>query len=336
MSVFVLQLVQFIYSIGAILSPIASAPFLSQRIMQIPHTLNTTISPNGLTENISSTSINRTSGILHNNNSLNRPVNNILNESDFGRIKFGESWIHVIYLVSATISFVNVAGFILFTAINRNVHNVIVEKSSSRSYSNTSSGNNLSSCAKFFFVFGLAVLLMLFLTIERNFTSYLTSYVTIKHGWKKSSGSAATSVYWISGAASRLIAVPFLIHFTLTSVIILYMIIALMAVTILSLTIFIDADFLIWIAIIVLGFGLGPLFSGLFTWLSENVVRASGKITSAMYVTGVGACSLFPPLIGYLLHNYTYDWLVYVLLILTPSMLAVFLLVSLLHRTSVK
>lgn len=325
-----MQAIHGIFSVGAIISPFICEPFLARKLPL--HDLNTTLKyERTTTKSLYDNSVSMKNTLMNNSNSddqvvvaeLDRSVND---EFDL-QFTYGRTYIYIPYLIATFVCVVAVSLYIILSLLFGNVY----EKSTITPVSGNKNVKErkyfLSKRMKILFTVLVALSLATYVMGERCFIGFLMTFIITKVGWSKAQGSQANSTFWIAFAAGRLSGILIVKYLRLSLVILVFFSLITTGAVLLWSAVVYENTPLVWVSIAVVGYGMSVIFASMFSWLSENIRRLTGKMASILFIfLSVGAM-LIPILEGYLMDKVSQMWFVYSLLILSIIMTIVFIIV---------
>ena len=338
-----MQAVHFGFSIGAIVSPFIAGSFLAPKIAVFRQEMNGLVSlatfdnqtislePTHSTSVASDTE----AGLKLTGRSMN--VSNDLNHFLTDKLKpptfvYGDTRIFIPYSISSCVSVSAMLSFVLLYCFYGNLYTyALVSPVPKSPCKKVRENESLSTKLKVLFILLQSGIFLLYFIIEKTFIGYLMTFL-LGIGWSKPEGASATSVMWIAFASGRFSGI-FIVKF-MTQTAIIFTFIGILAVGIVGLWIAVvfDVWILIWAAIAVFGLGMSILFASIFSWLSENVVKLTGKITSILFIIGAVGTMLFPLLTGSLMSQVSYKWYIYLIFILVSTKAVLFTVIVCVYK----
>lgn len=330
-----MQAVHSAFSIGAILSPLVSQPFLAElRSLKVTYINSTSSSlSNSSLDTIANPAYIPVSGIqlftlqLLNNNSLP----NLEKEST--QFSYGDTRIYIPYSISGGVCLL--AGSLYFVALFKygNVYKKsLINTDTEKSMLTTRRAYSLSTNIKAVFTIMLALTLAIYLMIEQSIIGFLMTFAITELEWSQSKGSFATAVLWIAFATGRLSGIAVVKYVSLSVVIIAFSCILTSGAVLFWVAVLLCIDVLIWVSIVIIGFGMSVILATVLTWISENVRKLTGKVTSILYVSMTIGAMVNPIVLGYLMDKISQMWMIYWLWILCGAMITLLIAVQLLFR----
>ena len=306
-----MQLLHSIFCVGAIISPFVTKPFLAEKSSvdiepgEFLFTLNYNMST-------STMDIRGSSDVAVDENGTSSNVVSKLVNTDY---EYGHTNIYIFYTITAGIGLITTVAYVIMAASKRNMHTQKKKKvHEKKQYS------LLSRKTKVVFTTMLAFNIALYLVGERGMAQFLMTFLISRLNWSKSKGSYATSVFWIAVTLGRLLTAALLRVFSLGTILMTSHIIMLVGGIILWLSVNFNQQGLVWVSIFLIGLGMAPIFGGTITWISQNITKLTGRITSIFFVSNSIGSMSFPVLLGYLMDAVSYDWFIYFQLIVFVSM----------------
>ena len=302
-----MQFVHFAYSVGGVIGPLATEPFLTpnpEDNMSI-----TTVSP--LNISITWTSNWTTEFDPANNSTTKVPLT---------------SNVHYAFMICG--------GLTLLVCIP-----LTVQLFSDRSHKRRQTEKDKKSVKQplpltlFLCVqFALCLFYFVYCAVEDTFAAYLTTFVVTQLRWTKSEGAQVTSVFWATFASSRFLgifAVRVLSSVKLLFVSCLVLLLFMLAFCLLSN----HAVYLgVWVFTALNGIAMAAIFPSGFTWMEEELVRVTGRVASSILIACSAGSMVDPIVLGYLMQQETPMWFCYLLLGQSALCFAMFLFLLALSR----
>lgn len=312
-----LQALQFAFSAGAIISPLVAEPFLSKTITPV-------VSLEPLVTNLSTTTplytMPRNLTVVTYTNITNEEVND-----NISVIVNGESRIYFPYSMTSLLCFLSACLFLVTFCFYGSVYNTSLNETSECDIGTPNQRYFLSKKMKYIFTMLLASAMLFYVVSEHSFIGFLMTFLISEQKWSKARGSIASSVFWIAFAVGRLSGIVIIKFLSMTTMIIIFSAIYTSGSILFLLAVTFDQNILVWVSVGVIGYGMSVLFGIIFTWLSKNVRKLTGKMTSIFFIfMCVGDMGL-PILIAYLMDNISQMWFIYSNTFLSFVMLATFI-----------
>lgn len=331
-----MQAVHFAFSIGALVSPIATGPFLYRKIntcREVPVYLRDQGYVNDLQnfqqENISlqmNTRFDSGSSKLMNNNQLTNVSHaNTCSGYHFNNVQFA-------FLISAIISLSASIGFIyIFLKLDfdfpKENHNPKEEVKMGQTCP-----PKVNFPFKILFLALLAVLVACESVVEESFPSFFMAFGIHYLNWTTQTNVIAVSVFWAAFGFGRFFGILVVSCCNSTTMLTIYLISLVFAFLGFLLSTYFMFIPLIWLLLAVIGFSMSVIFPTVLTWTTEHVAHVSGKV-SGMFMTAASLGGMiFPPLIGNLMEYLHPMWYAYVLTITIGFALLMFVIANFLKR----
>ena len=168
------------------------------------------------------------------------------------------------------------------------------------------------------------------------FPSFLTTFLVEELEMTQQVGSNLTSAYFAMYALGNFLMIFGSIYVTITKIIILSYAGTTFVLTGIILSTIFPNEALLSALICLCGLFTSVMISTIYTWINEHVTPVTGKIASAMLVSGSLGLSLNPLLVGYLMESYTPMWLIYLSLSKTVLCILCFITVLILTNKCTK
>lgn len=295
-----MQAVHFMYAVGGIISPLATAPFLSTRINFDNQTFTYANVSNvhKLSGNLSSTF-----------------KSNIIETQE---AQTHDSSVHFAFAITAVFSLSCCFVFVYSVCrptkqtSGKDIHiPPRVTKDLPRSIRCIS----LSLiCATFCF----------YLFLEEAMVFFLPTF-TLEHlHWSQSKGSYAATSYWSAFAIGRLSGIIITHRYKTYKVIATYLTGLSLSSFGLMITTFYQKDIGVWIFVPMSGLCQSIIFPLLLSWIEEDFFKVTGKIVSVIMFLGSVGVMVTPIILGYLIDLFTPMWFPYAEVIGSVSLLLLY------------
>lgn len=292
-----MQALHFSFAIGAVISPLAMAPFLTTS----GATDNSTM-PYNCSNYFSDSGPNETYPVL-----------------DCNGDNFEESIIHGAFIMSAALLLLSAMSFSYFICTQ--------DYSSTEKHSGTQriqtdmtnverSGTIATICCAFFIA----------MVLEKTVIFYLPTFVVEHLHWQKVQGSYAMSAFWGAFAFGRLLGIVITKRFKVRHILGAYLFVLVIASVGLMTTNTFKISVGIWIFVPCLGFFQSTLFPCLMTWTEVEFFKVSGRLVSLFMVCGSVGAMCTPIALGYLIDLHSPMWFCYTLVAFSLLMFVVYLL----------
>lgn len=321
-----MQAIHGIFSVGAILSPFAAESFLAKKII-----LEATTAP---AHTLAQSEVGAQEYTFNNVSAgevLLDSAYGKLNKSETEAFMYGQSRIYVPYFVSTAICSAAAIFYIVVTLIYGSVYTKSIEVNSEL-VSVRHKEYFLSKKMKILFTLLLALTLTIYVMAERGFTNFLMTFLITELGWNKTEGSNASASFWITFALGRLSGIGIVKVLKLSYMILCFFLLLTMGGATLWVSVTYNQKAFVWVSIAVIGYGMSTTFASIFSWLSENVRRLTGKMASILFIFFSTGAMLFPILVGYLMDHVTQMWFVYTQVIMYFIIVIFFLFILILYR----
>ena len=302
-----MQFIHFAYSAGGVIGPLSTEPFLTPNPED---DMDSTTVPPSNTSTTRTTYRNKDSNSSHNYTSHFPLTSNV----------------HYAYMISG--------GFALLVCIPLTAQ-LFSDRSQKRRQAEKDKKNVKQPLPLALFIFVQLILCFfyfLYCAVEDTFAGYLTTFVVTQLHWSKSQGAQVASVFWASFAAGRFLgifAVRVLSSVKLLFVSCLALLLAMLAFCLLSY----HAVFLgVWLFTALNGIAMATIFPTGFTWMEEELVRVTGRVSSSILIAASAGSMTNPILLGYLMQKVTPMWFCYLLLGQSALTLGIFLFLLALSR----
>ncbi|CAG2192941.1 NAGLT1 [Mytilus edulis] len=289
-----MQAIHFMYAVGGIISPLATAPFLSIRMHFDNQTSTYTNISNAhkFSENLSSTII----------------------ETQ----ETHDSSVHFAFAITA--------GFALSCSL-------VFVCSLCRSTKQTSGNDNhipprvtkdLPRSIRFISLSLICATFCFYLFLEEAMVFFLPTF-TLEHlHWSQSKGSYAATSYWTAFAIGRLSGIIITHRYKTYKVIATYITGLSLSSFGLMITTLHRKDIGVWIFVPMSGFCQSIIFPLLLSWIEEDLFKVTGKIVSVIMFLGSVGVMVTPIILGYLIDLFTPMWFPYAEVIGSVSLLLLY------------
>lgn len=303
-----MQAVHCAFSVGAIVSPLLCEPFLADQTsvhLDTSNLLNVTTSMSVITQ----PSYADWEIILINTTSRNHQ----------------NSQIYIPYSIVSLVCLTSVCLFFLIGFMYGNVYKSSLFGDAERNTDSTKRQYFLRRKLKVLFTCLLALTLLFYVVSEHCFVGFLMTFILIQLKWSKARGSTASSLFWVAFTTGRLTGIV-IVKFVNSSVtIIVFMIMVTLGVILFLTAAVFNTNSLVWVSIVVIGYGMSVIFGSVFSWLSQNIWTLTGKMTSIFFTLMCIGNMGIPLLVGYLMDRISPMWFIYSCLVLIGSMCTCFI-----------
>ena len=156
----------------------------------------------------------------------------------------------------------------------------------------------------------LSVMFFCSLLLELVLTSFVALYAVRSVGWPNHTSALLTSVLWGSGAMGRLISIPLSMHAPPEMMLMINC--TLMGTGFSLILLLVDTySVVLWIAMILIGFGCATTFPTTLLYAAKYVSVEGKAMSCFLTIGGLGAV-LGPLLVGYLFDVCSEAWLIYI------------------------
>lgn len=346
-----MQGVHFGFSLGALISPLTTEPFLAKLVTKC-RAQNISFASDSPDNKLTATSqsayldlppsvpefLSRSEKHVKryiSNISTNNTV--IVGPTSMSCVSmYEQTSVHYAYLLASAIIFSSTLGYIYVyvrlkgnTLVNRQE---VKEASKTDRSDGTFNRRNLSLVWKVTFLVLASILISGYCVVEDNFSSFFMTFGLEYLKWDKTTSALGTAVFWIAFALGRLFGIFIVGICRSTTMLTTYLVFLAVGVAgfLLSATFYIFS--LIWVFNVILGFSMSVIFPAIFSWTSEHIMHVSGKV-SGIFLTCASLTGLvFPLLIGNLMDVYDKMWFGYMLAIVMTFDLIVYMLMRVLLK----
>ncbi|XP_021350919.1 sodium-dependent glucose transporter 1-like, partial [Mizuhopecten yessoensis] len=320
-----LQVLAFGFSLASVLSPLASAPFLTEKYT--PLYLTNTIQANtSYVLSDMNASLNSQS-VLENNTSLIQP---------------GSSNFYIAYTITAILTFLAFVSLLTIWIVYReNFQSIYTNQSEVIETSNTDKAEQnivkmkrpLGAKRKLFNLILMSLLFAVYNSVDYTFGDFLTIFCVRQLHWTTRKGAFLTSIVFFASVLSRFTAI-FIVRICRLDV---YLGI-LFSILICS---FIGMAFTarmmwspgMWACSALVGVAAGPIPGAFVSWTHECFVPITGKVASALFVAAFIGATINPPILSHLLAE-TSEWFTYLFVIESVMTILIFSIAFILSRKS--
>lgn len=313
-----IQAVHFAFSIGAIISPLTAESFLAETVS----TDVTNSSGFSASSYMTSSHLNATVSTYE----FQMAKHDTMNETS---AEYGKSRIYVPYSISASVLVLSASLFLVVFFFYGSVYRSsfsIFSVSENDSYV-TKNHYFLSKKMKVTFTILIALSLLFYVVSEHCFIGFLMTFLISELKWSKPRGSTASSAFWIAFAVGRLCGIIMVKFAKSSTMIISFFSVLTSGGVLFLLAVVFDINTLVWISVVIVGFGMSAIFGLVFSWQSENIRTMTGKMTSIFFIFMSTGNMVVPILVGYLMDKISQMYFVYTLIVLSVVMFASFIFV---------
>ncbi|XP_076461713.1 sodium-dependent glucose transporter 1A-like [Babylonia areolata] len=306
------QFIHFAFALGGVVSPLVTEPFLT---------------PNP-EDDIDITTIATTSLAMDNVTIASYPTStpDVMNNSTAVPLPLTTD-VHYAFLISG--------GLILLIAIPLTVQ-LFSDRSQKRRQDKQDEKKDVKQplpLLLFLFVQGILCLFyLIYCAAEDTLMFFLTAFVVKQLHWSKSRGAQTAALFWASFAGGRFLCI-FVVRILKSLKLLILSCVSLVFST-LAMLLFSarGIDVGIWMSTIFTGVSMAAIFPTGFTWMEEELVRVTGRVTSSILITASSGTIFNPIIVGYLMQELAPMWFAYLLLIESGLCLAVLFLLLALSR----
>ncbi|XP_060607776.1 sodium-dependent glucose transporter 1A-like isoform X2 [Ruditapes philippinarum] len=297
-----MQGLHFCFSMGGIVSPLATEPFLAERSC---HYLNLTESK-----------VNQSDANL----TLTEYVSNNATGNKCQTTEFAETYIYLAYIISSVVIITSsIPFFVIYVreilkTFQTPTQEVTSEQPDEKEVAEQRIQIIMSKRARILILFLICLFMMVYCAVEDTFSSFLATFCIRYFGWTKATSSYATSVFWMAFAVGRFLAIFIVKMFKPVNLLLSYssfLILAFVGVLIACLT---SITIILWVSICIAGFSMSLIFPSVYSWTEESILQVTGKISSFFVIAGSIGLIINPVVLGYLMEKMTPLWFVYLLL----------------------
>ena len=288
-----MQALHFAFAIGGILSPLATAPFLLEKLPDDPPLLE---------EKNTSINVNTTIVAL--------PTQFTLPDNSSMTMPSQESQLYKAYFITGAITLSAAIPILMFLIYSYKTNYQIQTQDEKLARK----VRDLPRNSKILCLVFLVCFFICYCAVEDTFNSFLTAFCVKQFKWTKVSGSVLTSAFWASYGLFRFLGI-FLVKLFKPKTL-LFVFGAGLPTTFIGVlvsSIFIS-DVGMWICGILAGVSMSILFPTMFTWAEECLLPVSGKISSLFLIASSAGSMTNPVILGYLMDEHSPLWFCYLLL----------------------
>ncbi|XP_060082930.1 sodium-dependent glucose transporter 1-like [Ylistrum balloti] len=271
-----MQGMYFMFAVGAVISPLVTAPFLAPEI---------TVSVSGVQSGSTSVTI-------------------------FTLYDGTQTRIYLVYIINACLVLVAAALFFY-----QSIKNSIFLHGLSLPINDVQQARPLSKREKTLILLNMGILCFLYTAIEETFAEFLTIFCVAQMGMTKVQGSEATSLFFAAFGISRFVGIFLVTQLNPVRLICGYCVILILSFVGLTLAGLYYHIIGIWLFSPLIGIGLSIIYPILYTWTDENFIHITGKITAFLIIMASLGGMVNPALLGYLMEERSPMWFCYLLLV---------------------
>ncbi|KAK3108871.1 hypothetical protein FSP39_017622 [Pinctada imbricata] len=314
-----MQALHFCFALGGILSPLATAPFLAPKQVQIFPINPKEFYPasSKLDEEIYGQ--NSTLKLISNVTDLVSPhqANKIVIQSEHN------SRLYIAYLISSFLGLTaSVPFFVMFIKSKS-----LTEGLKSNSPTKEGTLSRKYTLGRKIIVMTIMMCIMgTYSAIEDTFAGFLATFCVKQMDWSKASGSFATSIYWAAFGGGRFCGIFLVQFFSPVRMILIYLCLLITAFGGLFVTSLKVYDAGVWLCAPLSGFALSIIFPTIFIWTEEEMINVTGKIASLFLIASSSGTMINPIVLGLLMDKLTPMWFCYLLLAESVTLLFLYLM----------
>ena len=329
-----MQLIHFSFSLGGLLSPLYTEPFLATPSSL--HQDNSTAGENWtVTQYLDDTG--ESEIFMDDFESSSNSNVTLFNTTVFRNWTFDENVlqsdtsIHWAYLITSILTFLVSIPFLY-------VYFRFRDSKTSRTpghhkHTETEIFRKLPKPMHLFIVTSLCCFGFFYMCLEDTLMSFLMAFsVQAFSSMTKSQGAYTTAMFWGASAGARFLAI--FISRCLSPVRMLYTCAVIVSLSFVGITLSTVFDSTIGLSVCVStsGLGLAAVFASNFLWIESEVVQVTGALSSGIFVFGSVGKMLNPVLISFLMEEVSIMWYCYMLLIYFVAICSVFGSILLVNR----
>ncbi|KAK7109159.1 sodium-dependent glucose transporter 1B-like [Littorina saxatilis] len=167
-------------------------------------------------------------------------------------------------------------------------------------------------------------------SVEDVFPHYLMTFVVRELDWTKTSGAHVTSVYWVGLSLGRLSGVGLVKILSPTKIILGCLTLIIASLLALLLAAAFRHDWAVWICTAAVGLSVSVLFPTGLIYAHVRITRLTGRLAALIFTTPMMAAMVNPILLATLMTRYDDMWYVYVFLVQSALALTSFLVLHVL------
>ena len=332
-----MQALHFGHSVGGIVSPLVTAPFLVPEIQPITdqntsHAISLSYEPIA-DQDISSVTF-RSNQSSH--------LSNFTTEHTFhsSRHKRHGSRLYIPYSITASLAFVCAIPVLsIFLQLKlKKTHCGLAEEKQPDENKNKVKHRHFKG-PKRTKIMIILLLLSIFTTyscVEDSFASFLSIFCVRQFHWSKVAAAQITSAFWVALAVGRLTGIGLVALLSPVTLLLLHATLLIISF-ILILVAALNSFYLgIWILSSALGFAMSVIFPGLYVLTETRFLPVTGRLASLFTV---GACltgAINPIILGELMDHFTDMWFIYLLAGESLLFFIILILAVYISKTTVK
>jgi len=282
-----IQILHLCFTIGGILSPLASSPFITQTddTLSNREAINTTPVINFYSSNVTTTYQQR----LSTDTSYHAITNNSIQGTE----------IYKAYSISAGLTLLSVLPFIvIYFKYDKSFTVSKVEQTDTTEQTDT-----LPTKLRVLVFMFIALCSAVFTAMEDSFAGFLAPFVVKQFGWDKVVASYVTSVYWACFGGGSLFAIFIAPLFVLSKLLCVYSFMVVSSFTCLLVTSLNGVDAGVWISACMNGFFMSVFFPLFYAWVEEDFLHVTAKVTALIMISASVGVIINPVIIGSLMQK---------------------------------
>lgn len=149
----------------------------------------------------------------------------------------------------------------------------------------------------------LLILMWTYVSVETTFSGFIATFVVKMLSWSKTDASYISSVFWATFSAGRFVGIFIVRIIRPSKLLILYSVLLTLASTGLVFVSIYAVNIGVWVFVALAGFACSVIFPSVFTWIEEELLQVTGRITSLFIMASSSSGIVHPLLLGYLMDN---------------------------------
>ncbi|CAC5397266.1 NAGLT1 [Mytilus coruscus] len=280
-----MQALHFMYAVGGIISPLATAPFLSIRL----HFDNQTSTYTNISK-------------IH---KLSENLISTLKSKIIATQETHDSSVHFAFAITAV--FALSCSFLFVCSLCRST------KQTNRKDNHTPPRvpTDLPKSIRLISLSLMCATFWFYLFLEEAMVFFLPTFTLEHMQWTQSQGSYAATSYWTAFAIGRLSGIIITHRYKTDKVLATYITGLTLSSFGLMITTLYQKDIGVWIFVPMSGFCQSILFPLLLSWIDEDFFKVTGKIVSVIMFLGSVGIMVTPIILGYLIDLFTPMWFPY-------------------------
>lgn len=309
-----MQMLHFAFAFGGIISPLVTAPFLLEKMVDINGD-NSSLHGHAVIQSSHNSSINVSQISLYNVFNDSTTVSSLAvsttTSHSFG-YKPEDSQLYIPFSITAAMHFsCAIPLLVMYLRARRRKRKNSIKKSEDKS-------KRISRVLPFQFkvliLCSVCLYFGLYCAVEDTFNAFLTTFCVKHLGWSKAEGSFATSMFWAAFGLGRFLGIWLIKLFHPDRMVCTFTV----AVSVNFAVLLVFAQFLIdggiWACAVFAGATMSINFPTMFCWTEEKLLPVSGKIASMFLISASAGTMINPIILGYLMDALSPMWFTYLLL----------------------